>query len=94
VYDRDYTHREMLAAVVRSAGRSAVLLSGGARADDRQTLLRAKEALDAGVTGLIFGRNVWERERADALSFVATLRALLAESEHPAGTADDQEAFQ
>lgn len=76
-YDREFSPREMVTALVRSAGRSLVLLSGGELADSDQVLNRASECMTAGATGLIFGRNVWQRERDEALRFVEKLHALL-----------------
>jgi len=37
--------------------------------------------MDAGATGLIFGRNVWQRDRDESLRFVDRLREILAK--HP-----------
>ena len=71
------TAEEAMAMVVRSAGRSLVLLSGGARADDEDLLAKARAGLEAGVTGFIFGRNVWQREPEAAREVVAKLTALL-----------------
>ena len=34
--------------------------------------------MEAGATGLIFGRNVWQREHDEPLRFVAQLRDILA----------------
>jgi len=76
-YDRALEPAEAIAAVVRSAGRSLVLLSGGERAPDEEVLTRAEEAMAAGATGVIFGRSVWQREHDEALRFVAALRDLL-----------------
>jgi class I fructose-bisphosphate aldolase len=78
-YDREVSVEESLSAIVASAGRSPVLLSGGEKASDERTLRRAADALRCGVTGLIFGRNVWQRDHDDALRFAARLRALVAE---------------
>jgi len=78
-YDREFTATEMLTAVVRSSNRSLVVLSGGELTEERDMLGRASLAMDAGATGLIFGRNIWGRERSEALRFVETLRELLAE---------------
>ena len=39
---------------------------------------KARESMEAGATGLIFGRNVWQREHDESLRFVARLRDLLA----------------
>jgi class I fructose-bisphosphate aldolase len=76
-YDRDLSSADAIAAVVRSAGRSLVLLSGGERAPDDEVLARAEEAMAGGATGVIFGRNVWQRDHDEALRFVAALRDVL-----------------
>jgi class I fructose-bisphosphate aldolase len=78
-YDREFSLREAVEGIRRSAGRSLVLLSGGDRTDDETVLGRAHLALDAGWTGLIFGRNVWQREHDESLRFVDRLRKLLGE---------------
>jgi class I fructose-bisphosphate aldolase len=77
-YDKDFTEQESVDAVVRSAGRSLVLLSGGERAGDDEMLEKSRMSLEAGATGLIFGRNVWQREHDESLRFVAKLKELLA----------------
>ena len=64
-------------AVVASAVRTPVLLSGGERGGDEEVLEKARMAMEAGAMGLIFGRNVWQRERDESLRFVARLRELL-----------------
>jgi fructose-bisphosphate aldolase, class I len=68
---------EALRQVVQSAGRSLVILSGGERLSDDETLKRARTAMDAGATGLIFGRNVWQREFQAALALSREMRGLL-----------------
>lgn len=77
-YDREMSTQEAIAAVVRSAGRTLVLFSGGEKAGDEEMLERAREAMEAGATGLIFGRNVWQREHDESLRFVARLREIMA----------------
>lgn len=59
-----------------------VLISGGTRAGDEAMLEKARESMQAGATGLIFGRNTWQRERTQSLRLVASLRRILAD--HPA----------
>lgn len=57
--------------VVRSAGRTLVLFSGGEKDDDDAAVLaKVKFYMDSGATGIMFGRNMWLRpfERALALS--------------------------
>jgi class I fructose-bisphosphate aldolase len=77
-YDREVSPQGAVAAVVRSAGRALVLLSGGEKAPDEEILDRAREAMEAGATGFIFGRNVWQREHDESLRFAARLREILA----------------
>jgi class I fructose-bisphosphate aldolase len=88
-YDRDFTDREMLDAIVRSACRSLVLLSGGERTDDEKTLERGREALNSGAAGLIVGRNVWQRDREESLRFVAKLHKLIVDAPGPATRPND-----
>jgi len=64
-------------AVVRSAVRTPVLLSGGERGGDEEVLDKARMAMEAGALGLIFGRNIWQREHDESLRFVVRLRELL-----------------
>jgi class I fructose-bisphosphate aldolase len=76
-YDREFTSQEAINAVVRSANRTLVLVSGGEKAGDEVMLKKARESMDAGATGLIFGRNVWQRGHDDSLKFVNSLRGIL-----------------
>jgi class I fructose-bisphosphate aldolase len=59
---------EMIKHVVASAGRTLVLLSGGSKGSDEDVLETARLAYEGGVTGLIFGRNVWQRTEDQALA--------------------------
>ena len=72
------TSQEAINDVVRAANRTLVLVSGGARAGDEAMLEKATESMAAGATGLIFGRNVWQREYEESLRFVDRLREVLA----------------
>lgn len=76
-YDRDFTTQEAINAVVRSANKTLVLVSGGEKAGDDVMLEKARESMEAGATGLIFGRNVWQREHDASLKFVNSLREIL-----------------
>ena len=77
-YGATFTTQEAIDAVVRSANRTMVLVSGGAMADDEAMFDKARQSMDAGATGLIFGRNVWQRDHDDSLRFAERLRELLA----------------
>ncbi|TFG15073.1 fructose-bisphosphate aldolase [Candidatus Thorarchaeota archaeon] len=65
--------------VIKSAGRTKVLFSGGSKISDEDLLHRAKVCLEQGATGLIFGRNVWQREWEDALDITNRLKGLMLE---------------
>jgi len=43
----------------------------------------AQESMSAGATGLIFGRNVWQRDHDESLRFVERLREVLAKYPTP-----------
>lgn len=58
---------EAMRQVVRSAGRTLVLVSGGAKKGDADLLKTVDVSLKAGVTGFIFGRNLWQRKYPEAL---------------------------
>jgi class I fructose-bisphosphate aldolase len=44
--------------------------------------------MEAGATGLIFGRNVWQRDHDESLAFAARLREILAKYPHERRAAD------
>jgi fructose-bisphosphate aldolase, class I len=77
-YQRGFTPAEAIDAVVRSANRTLLLVSGGERAGDEAMLAKAKQSMQAGATGLIFGRNVWQRPHDESLRFAGQLRDILA----------------
>jgi class I fructose-bisphosphate aldolase len=76
-YDKDFTTQDAITSVVRSANRTLVLVSGGEKAGDDAMLQKARESMEAGATGLIFGRNVWQRDHDASLKFVSSLREIL-----------------
>ena len=77
-YRADFWPQQAIEAVVRSAGRSLLLVSGGEHAGEEAMLEKARESMDAGATGLIFGRNVFQRSHDESLRFVAQLKEILA----------------
>jgi fructose-bisphosphate aldolase, class I len=76
-YAAQVGEQEAVNAVVRSAARTPVLLSGGEKGGDEEVLDKARMAMEAGALGLIFGRNIWQREHDESLRFAARLRELL-----------------
>ena len=77
-YDAEFASQQAIDAVVRSANRTLVLVSGGTRAGDEAMFEKARQAMEAGGLGLIFGRNVWQRSYDESLRFVDKLKDILA----------------
>ncbi len=71
--------QEALEKVVRSAGRTMVLVSGGSKISDEDLLEKVKISMEAGVTGLIFGRNMWQRKFDDALKLTEKIKRIMSE---------------
>jgi fructose-bisphosphate aldolase, class I len=69
---------EAIDRVVRSANRTLLLVSGGEQADDEVMLDKARQSMEAGATGLIFGRNIFKRGHDESLRLVSQLKEILA----------------
>lgn len=63
--------------VVRSAGKTMVLISGGSKIPDAELLEQVRAVISAGVTGLIFGRNIWQRKYDDAMAITKKIREVI-----------------
>lgn len=72
-----YTMDEGVRRVVESAGRSLVLFSGGSKLGDEDLLDKARITMEQGATGLIFGRNMWQRPMKEALAMTGRIKQLL-----------------
>lgn len=64
---KDISEIDALRMVIRSAGRTGILVSGGSKLGDEDLLRKVKICLEAGVDGFIFGRNIWQRKYEEAL---------------------------
>jgi class I fructose-bisphosphate aldolase len=73
----DISEIDALRMVIRSAGRTGVLVSGGSKLSDQELLEKTGLCLEAGVDGLIFGRNIWQRKYEDALRMSREIRAMM-----------------
>jgi class I fructose-bisphosphate aldolase len=74
------TQEEAIRQCVESAGRSLVVLSGGSKVDDEKLLGQTRMIMEAGGSGVIFGRNVWQREWNAALEIVDQIKDTLLKS--------------
>ncbi len=78
-YDKmELSYEEGVAKVVKTAGKCLVLFSGGGMMSDEELVHRAKACIEQGATGLIFGRNLWQREWDDALAMTKKLKDMMA----------------
>ncbi|MFW9964463.1 MAG: class I fructose-bisphosphate aldolase [Candidatus Sifarchaeia archaeon] len=68
---------DMVAKVVKSAGKTIVMFSGGGMATDEEVIERAKICMEQGASGLIFGRNLWQRDWDDALKMTKALKDIM-----------------
>ena len=70
--------------VVESAGRALVLVSGGEKVGDSELLAKVRSSMEAGATGIIFGRNLWQRPWVDALRIAREVHAIFRAYAEPA----------
>jgi class I fructose-bisphosphate aldolase len=73
----EVTQEEAITQVVTSAGRSLVVLSGGSKVDDDHLLEQTRFIMGAGGSGVIYGRNVWQRERSEALEIIEQIKEIM-----------------
>ncbi|MHB0875171.1 MAG: class I fructose-bisphosphate aldolase [Anaerolineae bacterium] len=73
------SYSEGVAKVVESAGRTMVLFSGGSKLGDDDLLKKARCCMEEGATGLIFGRNMWQRPIADGKAMTERVKAMMSD---------------
>src|ERR671919_2901728 len=73
----EVSQEEAVRQVVESAGRSLVVLSGGSKVDDDQLLGQTRAIMGAGGSGVIYGRNVWQREWGEALEIIEQIKEIM-----------------
>jgi fructose-bisphosphate aldolase, class I len=76
----DVSQEEAIRQCVESAGRSLVVLSGGSKADDEAVLAQTRAVMDGGGSGVIYGRNVWQREWNAALEIIEQIKEIMLSS--------------
>jgi class I fructose-bisphosphate aldolase len=78
--EMDVSQEEAVRQVVESAGRSLVVLSGGSRIDDDELLRQTRYIMEAGGSGVIYGRNVWQRGHSEAMEIIEQIKEVLLSS--------------
>ncbi len=74
-----FTVAEALQHIVASAGKTLVIFSGGEMADEGDVIGKARNGMEAGGTGVIFGRNLWQRPMGEALKLAGEIHTMLKE---------------
>jgi fructose-bisphosphate aldolase, class I len=75
--EMEISQAEAIRHCVESAGRALVVLSGGSKVDDDVVLEHTRLIMEAGGSGVIFGRNVWQREWSDANEIIGQIKDTL-----------------
>lgn len=78
--EMEVTQEEAIRQIVQSAGKALVVLSGGSKIDDDKLLEQTRMIMEAGGSGVIFGRNVWQREWSDAQRIIGQIKETLIKS--------------
>jgi class I fructose-bisphosphate aldolase len=78
--EMEVSQEEAVRQVVESAGRSLVVLSGGSKVDDDQLLGQTRMIMEAGGSGVIYGRNVWQRSHSEAQEILEQIKEIMLSS--------------
>lgn len=57
-----------LQKTIRAAGRTKVVIAGGAKIEEKEFLDDVKRIMDVGVAGIAVGRNVWQNDNPEKIS--------------------------
>jgi class I fructose-bisphosphate aldolase len=71
------TREQAVRMVVESAGKTLVLFSGGEMQGEEGVIEKARIGMASGATGLIFGRNVWQRPFDEALGLAREIKQMM-----------------
>jgi class I fructose-bisphosphate aldolase len=78
--EMEFSQEDAIRMCVESAGKALVVLSGGSKVDDEQLLAQTRMIMEAGGSGVIFGRNVWQRDWNAALEIIDQIKEMLLKS--------------
>lgn len=72
-----FDYAQAVRKVVDSASKTMVLFSGGSKMGDEDLLDKARICMEAGATGLIFGRNMWQRPHKEGIALTAKIHEIM-----------------
>jgi class I fructose-bisphosphate aldolase len=64
--------------IMKSAGKTKILIAGGQKQDEASLLKEIKQLIDAGVYGIAIGRNVWQHN--DPLEITKKIKKIVFKS--------------
>lgn len=73
----EFDYASAVRKVIQSAGKTMVLFSGGSKISDEDLLEKARICMEQGATGLIFGRNMWQRPFEEALAITEKIKEIM-----------------
>jgi fructose-bisphosphate aldolase, class I len=71
------SYAESVGKVIESAGRTMVLFSGGSKLGDEDLISKARICMEQGATGLIFGRNMWQRPLPEGKAMTERVKTMM-----------------
>lgn len=73
----DWDLSQRIEKVVKSAGRSFLIFSGGSKISEEELLTRVESGVAKGGVGVIFGRNLWQRPFDEAVELAQKIKGIL-----------------
>ena len=73
----DVSFADEIHHLMRAAGHSLVIFAGGSKSPDDEMLGKLRESMEQGATGVIFGRNMWQRPFDAGLAFAGRVKEIL-----------------
>lgn len=70
-------YQALLKRVVDAAGKTMLIFSGGSLTPDDELLRNVHYGMQAGATGTIFGRNLWQRPHVEGLKLANSIQEAL-----------------
>jgi class I fructose-bisphosphate aldolase len=74
---KEMDYAKAVRKVIESAGKTLVLFSGGSKISDEDLLEKARICMEQGATGLIFGRNMWQRPLEEGLALTEKIKEIM-----------------
>lgn len=72
-----WSQEKMVRELVKTAGKTQVLIAGGEKKDYNEMMREVEECLRAGVTGFVIGRNVFMRPKEEAISLIKDIKDIM-----------------